>query len=227
MSLFQVFTDDDICHLLEANGYGKHKIKNEYLIYQLSFLPLSLSEHNQMMVHDFINKHGDVYKEFVIPAAYTKHNKARVIELPDRFCDAVEIYLDWYVSNEDIPSDYRQKSHTFRGLSDEAPMLLNNESNIYARTKNKTATGAEYQPNNLRSKVKSLLNKAGFDWATFKTFTDSLIVNLHRNNADINQIDEMFEFRSRETVLNRINGNVLTLSDALNEVYSRIKVTGH
>jgi hypothetical protein len=37
----------------------------------------------------------------------------------------------------------------------------------------------------------------------------------------------MLEYRSRETVLSRINGNVLTLSDALNNVYSRIKVTGH
>ena len=106
-------------------------------------------------------------------------------------------------------------------------MLLNNEFKAYKMTENKTEKGAEYQPNNLRSKIKSLLNKAGYEWATFKTFTDSLIVNLHRNNADVKQIVEMFEFRSRETVLNRINGNVLALSDALNKVYSRIKVTGH
>ena len=226
MSLFQVFTDDDICHLLKANGYGKHKVKNEYLIHQLSFLPLSLSEHNQMMVHDFINKHGEVYRKFTIPAVYTKHNKERVLELPEHFCITVENYLKWYVK-QDIPNEYRHKSHTYLGLSKKAPMLLNNEFKAYKMTENKTDKGAEYQPNNLRSKIKSLLNKAGYEWATFKTFTDSLIVNLHRNNADVKQIVEMFEFRSRETVLNRINGNVLTLSDALNKVYSRIKVTGH
>lgn len=72
-------------------------------------------------------------------------------------------------------------------------MLLNNELKAYKMTKNKTSQGAEYQPNNLRSKITSLLKKAGYECATFKTFTDSLIVNLHRNNADIKQIVEMFK----------------------------------
>lgn len=110
--MFQVFTDDDICHLLKANGYGKHKVKNEYLI----FLPLSLSEHNQMMVHDFINKHDEVYRNFTIPEVYTKHKKKRVLELPENFCITVENYLRWFV-NQDMSREYIYKSNTYLGLS--------------------------------------------------------------------------------------------------------------
>ena len=45
--------------------------------------------------------------------------------------------------------------------------------------------GINKQPTNLRNKVNILLNGAGLEWTTPKTFFDSLIINLARNNADI------------------------------------------
>jgi hypothetical protein len=189
---------------------------------------LSLLEHNLLKVHDLINDKGEVYRKFAIPAAYTKHNMERVIELPtsDKLCKSIENYLDWYVK-QDIPPEYRHNLHTYRGLSEDAPMLLNDDFKDYKLTKNKSPTGARLQPNNLRNKVKSLLVGAGMEWATFSTFSDSLIIYLHQNNAPVQDIIKAFAFRSRETVLSRINGNIVTLGEAINKVYSRVPVTGH
>lgn len=50
--------------------------------------------------------------------------------------------------------------------------------------------GINKQPTNLRNKVNILLNGAGLEWTTPKTFFDSLIINLARNNADIPVIIE-------------------------------------
>ncbi|GAA5141089.1 hypothetical protein GCM10025767_27990 [Thalassotalea piscium] len=221
-----MFTDKDICQLIDVNSYGKHKVKNEYLINQLMYLALSLTEHNLLKVHDLINEKGEVYRKFAIPKEYTKHLEERVIELPEKFILSVEKYLEWYVK-QDIPSEYRHNLHTYRGLSEDAPMLLNDEFKEYKLTKNKSPNGARLQPNNLRNKVKSLLSKAGLEWATFSTFSDSLIIYLHKNNAPVQDIIKAFAFRGRETVLNRINGNVVTLGEAINKVYERVPVTGY
>ncbi len=75
--------------------------------------------------------------------------------------------------------------------------------------------------------VKSLLNKAGLEWATFSTFSDSLIIYLHQHNVATKDIVNLFNYRSRETVLSRINGNIVTLGEAINKVYARVPVTGH
>ncbi len=189
-------------------------------------MALSLTEHNLLKVHDLINEKGEVYRKFVLPPVYTKHNEERVIELPEKFCISVENYLEWYVK-QDIPLEYRHNLHTFKGLSEDAPMLLNDEFQGYKLTKNKSPSGARLQPNNLRNKIKALLNKAGFEWATFSTFSDSLIIYLHENNAPVQEIIRAFAFRSRETVLSRINGNIITLGDAINKVYARVPVVGH
>lgn len=96
-----------------------------------------------------------------------------------------------------MPTEYKHNLNTYSGISSEDPMLLNDEFKGYKLTKNKSPTAAKLQPNNLRNKVKSLLKKSGLEHATFTTFSDSLIVNLYKNNADINK------------------------------VYSRVPVTGH
>ncbi len=62
MSLSQIFIYDDIQALLKQSCHGKYELKDRYLISQLTFLTLSLSEHNLLKVHDLINERGEVYK---------------------------------------------------------------------------------------------------------------------------------------------------------------------
>lgn len=231
MSLFHVFTDDNIRQLIEVNSYGKHSVKNEYLINQLSFVPLSLLEHNSLKVHDLINEKGVAYRKFAVPFEYGTRTpkpdeQERVIELPERFSNDVEKYLNWYVM-QDIPSEYRHNKNSYKGLSSLAPMLLNDEFKAYKLTEAKTPKGIKLQPNNLRNKVRALLNNAGLEWATFSTFSDSLIIHLHHNKVAPKELIQLFNYRSRETVLSRIDGNIITLGEAINKVYARVPVTGH
>jgi hypothetical protein len=226
MSLFHIFSDSHLNQLIDVNNNGKHKVKNEYLINQLAYLPLSLIEHNQLKVWDLINSNGQVCSKIVVPLEYSKHDEERVIELPEKFCISVENYLNWY-SEQKIPTEYKQDLNSYRGFSSEAPMLLNDQFNAYALSTTKTSTGVRTQASNLRNKVRKLLDNAGFEWATFSTFSDSLIVYIHQNGCEINQIVKMFNFRSRETVLSRISGNIVTLGDALNKVYSRVNTVGY
>jgi len=226
MSLYQVFTDDDIQALFNHSCYGKFELKDRYLITQLTYLTLSLTEHNLLKVHNIVNEHGEVYKKWTLPASYTRANKERVIEVPEVFCQSLEKYLIWYVE-QDLPSDYRHNLNTYMGLSSKAPVLLNDRFSEFAMSERPVKKGINKQPTNLRNKVNRLLGNAGLDWATPKTFYDSLIVNLARNNADIGQIVDAFGLSSRQVVLDKINGDLLKLGDALNQVYSRIKTTGH
>jgi hypothetical protein len=226
MSLSQIFTDNDIQALFDTACYGKYELKDRYLISQLTFLTLSLSEHNLIKVHDLINERGEVYKKWVLPAAFSRNNEDRVIEMPEALCLSVEHYLEWYVK-QPIPGEFRHTLNTYRGLSYKAPMLLNDRLKGYSMNEREVKGGLSYQPTNLNNKVKTLLKGAALDWATAKTFSDSLVVNLHRNNSEINQIMKAFGFKSRQTILDKVNGNLLNLSEAINHCYSRIKVTGH
>lgn len=226
MSLSQIFIDDDIQALLDTSCHGKYELKDKYLISQLTFLTLSLSEHNLIKVHDLINERGEVYEKWALPAAFSRNNEDRVIEMSEAFCSSVDKYLEWYVK-QPIPGEFRHSLNTYRGLSRKAPMLLNDRLNGYAMNEREVISGLSYQPTNLNNKVKGMLKKADLDWATAKTFSDSLIVNLSRNGADVNQIMKAFGYKSRQAVLDKINGNLLNLSDAINSCYSRIKVTGH
>jgi hypothetical protein len=226
MSLSQTFTGSDINAILEQSCYGKFELKDKYLVMQLTFLTLSLTEHNLLKVHDVINEKGEVYKKWALPSAYSRNNEDRIIEMPEVLCLALETYLDWYVTQE-LPAEYRHNLNTFRGLSYNAPLLLNDRLKAFAMNERVVKNGVNYQATNLSNKVKNLLNNADLTWATPKTFSDSLIVNLSRNNADINQITKAFGFKSRQVVLDKINGNIINLSDAINNCYSRIKVTGH
>lgn len=226
MSLFQTFTDDDINSLLMQSCYGKFELKDKHLVMQLAFLTLSLTEHNLLKVHDVINEKGEVYKKWDLPSAYSRNNQERIIEMPEVLCLSIETYLDWYV-NQELPSEYRHNLNTYRGLSQNAPLLLNDRLKGYAMNERTVKNGVNYQATNLSNKVKGLLNNAGLSWATPKTFSDSLIVNLGRNNVDVGQITKAFGFQSRQVVLDKINGNLLSLSDAINHCYSRIKTTGH
>ncbi|GHF78088.1 hypothetical protein [Thalassotalea marina] len=173
-----------------------------------------------------INEHGQVYRKWTIPAAYTRNNVERVIEAPEIYCQALEKYLEWYVK-QPIPDEYRHNRNTHLGINEEAPVLLNDRLYKFAMSERKVKDGINKQPTNLRTKVNKLLAKASLDWTTPKTFYDSLIVNLARNNADIGQIVDAFGLSSRQVVLDKVNGSLLGLSDAINQVYSRIKVTGH
>tara|TARA_R110001592_G_scaffold52657_2_gene161488 strand:- start:358 stop:780 length:423 start_codon:yes stop_codon:yes gene_type:complete len=139
---------------------------------------------------------------------------------------ALEEYLMWYVTQE-LPSEYRHNLNTYMGLSSKAPVLLNDRLCEFAMSERIVKNGINKQPINLRNKVNKLLNGAGLEWATLKTFFDSLIVNLARNNADIGQIVNAFDLSSRQVVLDKINGSLLGLSDAINKVYSRIKTKRH
>lgn len=86
--------------------------------------------------------------------------------------------------------------------------------------------GINKQPTNLRTKVNALLKKAGLDWATAKTFEDSLVIHLAKC-VEHGDVADLFGYSSRHVVTDKYNGNLLQLSDAINSVYSRIKVTGH
>jgi len=61
--------------------------------------------------------------------------------------------------------------------------------------------------------------------ATAKTFEDSLIIHLAKN-VDHSVVADLFGYASRQVVTDKYNGNLLQLSDAINRVYSKIKVTG-
>ena len=226
VSLTQAFTDYDIQALYDRSCYGKFEVKDRYLITQLTYLTLSLTEQNLLKLHNVINEHGEVYKKWTLPAAYTRNNSERVIEVPEVYCQALEKYLKWYVQ-QDIPDKYRHNLNTYLGFKQKAPVLLNDRVEEFAMSERVVKNGINKQPTNLRNKVNKLLNKAGLEWATPKTFFDSLIVNLARNNADIGQIVSAFGLSSRQVVLDKVNGSLLGLSDAINVVYSRIKVTGH
>ncbi|WP_249322861.1 hypothetical protein [Pseudoalteromonas ruthenica] len=223
--LRQIFVDSDIDSLLNNACTGKFALKDKYLISQLAYVPLSLTEHNLLKLHQLINDKGEVYRKWVLPAAYSRNKKERIIEVPEVFCQALEHYLDWY-EQQDLPAEYRHNLGTYRGFSQKAPALLNDRLNEFAMSERTVKSGINKQPTNLRTKVTTLLKKAGLEWATAKTFEDSLIIHLAKN-VDHGVVADLFGYASRQVVTDKYNGNLLQLSDAINSVYSRIKVTGH
>jgi hypothetical protein len=226
MSLKQPFTRDDINALLNVSCVGKHELKDQYLIMQLSQLTLSMTEHNLIKVHDLINEKGEIYSKFVIPAVYTRNAKERIIEIPERLAASLEVYLAWYIK-QDIPSEYKHNLNTYRGFSNNAPILLNDYLRRFAMGENHARKGTGLQPTALRSKVTKLLKLSALDWATPRTFENSLVINLAHKNVSVGAIKKAFGYSTNEVVKDKINGNILTLSDALNKIYSGIKVTGH
>lgn len=223
--LIQIFNDNDIAAIYKKGCFGASKVKDSYLVSQLSNLTLTLIEHNFLKVHDVINERGEVYRKWVLPASYSRNNKERVIESPESYIEALEGYLNWYVE-QDIPSEYRHNLNTYRGLSDQAPLLLNDKLQAYAMSKREVNKGVSYQPTNLRNKVKTLLSKAGLDWATAKTFEDSLAIKL-AGSVKHNSVAKAFGYSSKQTVTDKFNSNLETLEQALNKIYSGVKVTGY
>lgn len=223
--LRQIFVDSDIDSLLNTACTGKFAVKDRYLIAQLTYVPLSLTEHNLLRLHQLISDKGEVYRKWVLPAAYSRSKKDRVIEVPEVFCQALETYLAWYEQQE-LPPKFRHNLGTHRGFSEFAPSLLNDRLNEYAMSHRAVMSGINKQPTNLRTKVNTLLKKAGLDWATAKTFEDSLIIHLAKN-VDHGVVADLFGYSTRKIVTDKYNGNLLQLSDAINSVYARIKVTGH
>ncbi|CAH9064454.1 hypothetical protein PSEHALCIP103_03150 [Pseudoalteromonas haloplanktis] len=223
--LRQILVDTDIESLLNTACTGKYELKDRYLITQLAYVPLSLSEHNLLKLHQLMNDKGEVYRKWVLPAAYSRNKKDRIIEVPEAFCQAIENYLDWY-EQQKVPAKYRHNLGTYRGFSEYAPALLNDRLNEYAMSEREVKGGINKQPTNLRTKVNALLKKAGLEWATAKTFEDSLIIHLARN-VDHGVVADLFGYASRQVVTDKYNGNLLQISEAINNVYSRIKVTGY
>ncbi|WP_232056541.1 hypothetical protein [Pseudoalteromonas sp. A25] len=199
-------------------------MKDRYLICQLAYVPLSLTEHNLLKLHQMMNDKGEVYRKWVLPAAYSRNKKDRIIEVPEVFCQTLEHYLDWY-KQQDIPAKYKHNLGTHRGFSEYAPALLNDRLCEFAMSERTVKSGINKQPTNLRTKVNTLLKKAGLDWATAKTFEDSLIIHLAKN-VDHGVVADLFGFSSRQVVADKYNSNLLQLSDALNKVYARIQTTG-
>ena len=222
--LKQIFTENDIDSLLNRACAGKYELKDRYLVSQLAYVPLSLTEHNLLRLHQLISDKGEIYRKWVLPAAYSR-NKERIIEVPEVFCQALEHYLNWYEQQE-VPVKYRHNLGTYRGFSEYAPALLNDRLNEFAMSERTVKSGINKQPTNLRTKVNTLLKKAGLDWATAKTFEDSLIIHLARN-VDHGVVADLFGYASRQVVTDKYNGNLLQISEAINNVYSRIKVTGY
>lgn len=223
--LRQIFVDSDIDSLLNTACTGKYAIKDRYLISQLAYVPLSLTEHNLLRLHQLISDKGEVYRKWVLPAAFSRNKKDRIIEVPEVFCQALEIYLDWY-ERQELPPEYKHNLNTYRGFSKYAPALLNDRLRGFAMSERAVKAGINIQPTNLRTKVNALLKKAGLDWATAKTFEDSLIIHLAKN-VDHGVVADLFGYSSRQVVTDKYNGNLLQLSDAINGVYSRIKITGY
>ncbi|WP_249365835.1 hypothetical protein [Pseudoalteromonas sp. NEC-BIFX-2020_002] len=224
--LRQILVDNDINSLLNDACTGKYSLKDRYLITQLACVPLSLTEHNLLKLHQLISDKGEVYRKWVLPAEYSRNKNERIIEVPEVFCQALEQYLDWYAQQQDLPVEYRHNLGTYRGFSQKAPALLNDRLTAFAMSERTVKKGINKQPTNLRTKVNTLLKKAGLDWATAKTFEDSLIIHLSKN-VDHGVVADLFGYASRQVVTDKYNGNLLQLSDAINSVYSRIKVTGH
>ncbi|WP_225741004.1 hypothetical protein [Pseudoalteromonas nigrifaciens] len=222
----QTLVDNDINSLLNDACTGKYSLKDRYLITQLACVPLSLTEHNLLKLHQLINDKGQVYRKWVLPANYSRNKSERIIEVPEIFCQALEQYLEWYEQLQDLPVEYRHNLGTYRGFSQNAPALLNDRLTAFAMSERTVKKGINKQPTNLRTKVNTLLKKAGLDWATAKTFEDSLIIHLAKN-VDHGVVADLFGFASRQVVTDKYNGNLLPLSDAINGLYSRIKVTGH
>lgn len=54
----------------------------------------------------------------------------------------------------------------------------------------------------------------------------SLVIHLAKN-VDHGVVEDLFGHASRQVVTDKYSGNLLQLSDAINSVYSRIKMTGH
>ncbi|MEZ7206875.1 hypothetical protein [Pseudoalteromonas sp. DY56-GL79] len=174
--LRQIFVDSDIDSLINTACTGKYALKDRYLISQLAYVPLSLTEHNLLRLHQLMNDKGEVYRKWVFPAAYSRNKKDRIIEVPEVFCQSLEHYLDWYEKQE-LPAKYRHNLNTYRGFSEYAPALLNDRLKEFAMSEREVKGGINKQPTNLRTKVNTLLKKAGLEWATAKTFEDSLIIH--------------------------------------------------
>jgi hypothetical protein len=226
MPLKQPFTYSDINALLNTACVGKFELKDQYIVMQLSQLTLSMTEHNLLKIHDLINEKGEIYSCFAIDPNYTRNNKERPINIPERLALLLNDYLEWY-SRQSIPSEYRHNLNTYRGFSKKAPVLLNDYLKEFTMGENKLRKGTGLQPTSLRAKVSKLLKLAALDWATPKTFENSLVINLAHKNVSVSAIRKAFGYSSNDVVTDKINGNILTLSDALNKVYSGIKVTGH
>ena len=221
----QIFTESDIDSLFNKACTGKYELKDRYLISQLAYVPLSLTEHNLLRLHQLMNDKGEVCRKWVLPAAYSRNKKERIIEVPEVYCESLELYLDWY-EQQDIPAKYRHSLNTYRGFSEYAPALLNDRLNEFAMSERTVKNGINKQPTNLRTKVNALLKKANLHWATAKTFEDSLIIHLAKV-VDHGVVAELFGYSSRQVVTDKCNGNLLHISDAINHVYSRIKVKGY
>jgi len=224
--LRQIFTENDIDSLFNKACAGKYELKDRYLVSQLAYVPLSLTEHNLLRLHQLISDKGEVYRKWVLPAAFSRNKKVRIIEVPEVYCQALEQYLDWYEQQQDLPVEYRHNLGTHRGFSQKAPALLNDRLTVFAMSERTVKKGINKQPTNLRTKVNTLLKKAGIDWATAKTFEDSLVIHLAKN-TEHGEVADLFGYSSRQVVADKYNGNLLQLSEAINNVYSRIKVTGY
>lgn len=176
----------------------------------LAICHIVLTRH--LRLHQLISEKDEVYRKWVLPAAFSRNKKDRVIEVPEVFCQALEQYLDWY-ERQELPPEYKHNLNTFRGFSKNAPALLNDRLSGFAMSERSVKNGINIQPSNLRTKVNTLLKKASLDWATAKTFEDSLIIHLAKN-VDHGVVADLFGYSSRQVVTDKYNGNLLQLSMA-------------
>ncbi|MBQ4848162.1 hypothetical protein [Pseudoalteromonas sp. MMG005] len=69
-----------------------------------------------------------------------------------------------------MPAQYKHNLGTYQGFSEHAPALLNDRLSEFAMSERTVKSGINKLPTNLRTKVNTLLKKAGIDWAKAKTF---------------------------------------------------------
>lgn len=132
------------------------------------------AEWSLLSLEDVMDKHGEFYRIWTLPASIAYIGIARQLHTEDHLLEFLAPYMDWFVKHD----FQRSNLHWFRHRNPKASFFLNDSGEGYAMSP-RVKGGSEFQPRSMNDKFRKMVAKTSLQDVTPTTYRDSWIKQMY------------------------------------------------
>jgi integrase len=218
MPVEKLFSESELQELLDMNAAPPHGQRNAALIIGAVYWGLSPIELSRLKVGDVMDKGGQFYRIWTLPAEAAYNGEPRELHTEKHVLPFFEAYMDQRTKNQS-----NSGSADFRGIAPESYFFLNDrgtEFSLSPRKKGEKGT----QPVSMNNKLKQLIANTRIKGATPSTFRDTFIKNMYEAGCRYAELMKVSGIKGKDTLDRKIRPHQRELEDVFKTLFSRVKV---
>lgn len=218
MPVDKIFSESELQELLDMNAAPPHGQRNAALIIGAVYWGLNPVELSQLKVKHVLDKRGQFYRIWTLPAETAYNGEARELHTENHVLPFFEAYIE-----QRTKSQPNTVNDDYRGIEPESNFFLNDRGSEFSLSPRKKGEQPS-QPASMNNKLKQLIAHTRIKGATPSTFRDTFVKNMYEAGCGYAELMKVSGIKGKDTLDRKIRPHQRELEEVFKTLFSRVKV---